>query len=268
LLSATLALAAAPAWSAERPGRVNPFPPDRADPLPPRLPRPNAAPPQRRLNIVPADPAPREGVYMTPNDLQFQIDNAGGQTKLRFNQNDEVFYLTGEPAAMGSRVFKHDTGEVALQVSGQGFITVYTQQAPGGIPAERTTDEVNVDPQPIPADEIRSFASRLSQRIADRTSLAVGFVSDWALLEKEERLRNLAVDTMRNAAYAVEQLANASQRFRSALAVRLSAVRVVAGSVKGATLENNTLVVSFDSEGGPAARPSSLAIAQAVQGDL
>ena len=253
---------AAPTLSAQTRERVNPFPPDRADPLP-RAPRPRA-----RLNIVPNDSAPREGLYVTPDDVQFLIDNAGGQTKLRFQQNDEVFFLTGEPAPMGGRLFKHDTGEVAIQITGFGGITVYTQQSPGGVPAERTDDVANIDPRPIRPNEIRDFAARLSQRLVDRASLAVGFVSDWALLEKEEKLRNLAADTMRNTAYALEQLASSSRALRSALAVRLSSIRVVAGTVKDATLENNTLVVSFDSEGGPSARPSSLAIAKAVQDKL
>jgi hypothetical protein len=270
VLGASLALAATPAWSAQERPRVNPFPPDRADPLPPRFPArpPATATTPQRLNIVPNDPAPREGVYVTPDDTQFLIENTDGQTKLRFRQNDEVFYLTGEQAPMGTRVFKHDTGEVAIQITGFGGITVYTKQAPAGTPAERTDEVANIDPRPIRANEIRDFAARLSQRLADRASLAVGFISDWDLLEKEEKLRNLAADTMRNTAYALEQLATSSRALRSALSVRLSSIRVVAGTVKDATLENNTLVVSFESEGGPSARPSSLAIAKAVQEKL
>jgi hypothetical protein len=205
---------------------------------------------------------------MTPDDVQFLIDHADGQTKLRFSQNEEVFYLTSEPAAMGGRVLKHDTGEVALQVTSYGGVTLYTQQAPAGTPAERTADLGVLDPRPVAANEVRTFAARLSQRLADRASLAVGFVTDWALLESDEKLRNLAADTMRNTTNALERLSAASRAMRSALAVRLSVVRVVAGRVKGATLENNTLVVSFDSEGGPSARPSSLAIARAVQDSL
>jgi hypothetical protein len=269
-LGAVLVLAAVPAWSAQAPPRLNPFPPDRVPPdqiPPPRLPRAPAAVPQR-LNIVPNNSAPLEGVYVTPDDTQFLIENVDGQTKLRFRQNDEVFYLTPEQAQMGTRVFKHDTGEVAIQITGFGGITVYTKQAPAGTPAERTDEVANIDPRPIGAREIRDFAARLSQRLADRASLAVGFVSDWDLLEKEEKLRNLAADTMRNTAYALEQLATSSRALRSALAVRLSSIRVVAGTVKDATLENNTLVVSFESEGGPSARPSSLAIAKAVQDKL
>jgi hypothetical protein len=227
-----------------------------------------AAQTPQRLPIVPTGPAPREGTYVTPDDVQFLIDHANGQTKLRFPQNEEVFYLTSEPAAMGGRVLKHDTGEVAMQVTGYGGVTLYTKQAPAGTPAERTSEEAAVDPEPVAANQIRPLAARLSQRLADRASLAVGFVSDWALLESEERLRNLAADTMRNAANALEQLSAASRAARSALAVRLSVVRVVAGTVKGATLENNTLTVSFDTEGGPSARPSSLAIARAVQEEL
>ncbi len=226
-----------------------------------------AGPAGTRLPIVPAGPAPREGLYATADDIEFMVEHRDGQPRLRFVEAEEIFYLTSEPAMAGGRVLKFDTGETALAVSPWGGVTLYSRRTPIGVPAERGGDANGFEPRPVAAKDIKLFAARLSQQLADKQNLAIGFASDWAVLEHDAQLRALAADSMRNATYALELLAT-SREMRAVLADRLHAVRVAAAAEKSATLQNEVLVVTFEPQNGPASRPSSLAIARAVEARL
>ena len=226
-----------------------------------------AGPAGTRLPIIPVGPAPREGLYAAADDVEFMVDHRTGQPRLRFVDADEIFYLTSEPAMAGGRILKVDTGETAIAVSPWGGVTLYSRQTPNGVPAERGGEASGFELRPVPAKDIKLFAARLSQRLADRQSLAIGFASDWVALERDAALRGLAADAMRNATFALETLA-ASRATRAMLVGRLHAVRVAAATAKSATLQNDVLVVTFEPQGGPASRPSSLAIALAIEARL
>jgi hypothetical protein len=214
-----------------------------------------------RLPITPAGPLPEPGQYRA-DDTEFLIDHEGRFARLRFSGSDEIFYLESEPASLGGRVLRYDTGEMALAVTGWGGVTLYTDSAPNGIPAERTGDLADILPRVIPGRETKFFAATLSQRLADRQNLAVGFAADWDVLARNDGLRALAVDSMRNATYALERL-SATRPVRAALAARVHVIRVLTGE-KGAALQNEVLTVTFRQGGGPSARPSSRAIAEVI----
>jgi hypothetical protein len=225
-----------------------------------------------KLPITPTGPAPRDGRYMAGDDVAFLVDHAAsGQVRFRYADRDEIFYLSSEPGAMGTRILKHDTGDVLMTVAGWGGVTVYTRGQPNGLPAERTGDAPELDPRPVAGADIKLFAARLSQRLAQRHNLAIGFSANWELLAREAPVRALAADSMRNATYALEDLA-AMTELRAVIARRINAVRVMIGTGKGAALRNENgvqyLVITFVPQGGPSARPSSIAIARAVRESL
>jgi hypothetical protein len=124
-----------------------------------------------------------------------------------------------------------------------------------------------MEPKAVSARDTKLFAARLSQRLADRLNLAVGFAANWDLLQREDAVRALAVDSMRNATYALEELV-AARGVASSLAARINAIRVTAGPAKATNLSNENgvqfLTVTFAPQGGPSARPSSLAISRKV----
>ena len=220
-------------------------------------------PPAVRLLLPPLAPAPVNGRYMADDQLRFMIDLQDDQIRLRFIDNDEVFYLTSEPAPLGGRVLKYDTGEVALQVAGWGGLTLYTESDPGGIPAERADDEADdFEPKPITAKDIKSFALKLAQDLAVTHDFGVGFAADWEDLAQGDGVRALAVDAMRNTAYALGKLASAPER--DAISNRFHTVRVTAAAEPGARMEDGVLVVSYAPEDGPSARPSSRAIGRVL----
>jgi hypothetical protein len=219
--------------------------------------------PAVRLLLPPLASAPVNGRYMADDQLRFMIDLKNDRIRLRFIDNDEVFHLTSEPAPLGGRVLKYDTGEVALQVAGWGGLTLYTENDPAGIPAERADDETDgFEPKQIPAKDVKGFAFKLAQDLAVAHDFGVGFAADWDELAQGDGTRALAVDAMRNAAYALGNLASAPER--NAIASRFHVVRVTAASEPGARMEDGVLVVSYTPEGGPSARPSSRAIGRVL----
>ena len=212
-----------------------------------------------------ASPLPEDGLYEAGDDLQFVIDHQGGQVRMRFIGSDEVFYLASEPAPLGGRVLKYDSGEVALQVAGWGGVTLYTDQARSGVPAERADASNPVDPIPVAAADLGMFASRLAQEVAVEDDLAIGFTANWDALA-DDGARALAVDAMRDATYAIAQLAHGTNH--AALEDRLHIVKVVAGTHPAATFQGGVLTVTYAPQDGPSARPSSLVIRRALEAAL
>jgi hypothetical protein len=217
--------------------------------------------PAVKLLLPPLAPAPSDGRYLADDQLRFMIDTEGDQIRLRFLDSDEVFYLTSEPAALGGRVLKYDTGEVALQVAGWGGVTLYTDTERGGIPAERADDEASRF-EPAPVGDVRGFALRLAQDLEQTHDFGVGFAADWDDLAQGDSARALAIDAMRNAAYALDRLAGGPER--EAIADRFHVVRVTAAPEPGAKMQDGMLVISYTPEGGPSARPSSRAISRVL----
>ena len=219
--------------------------------------------PAVRLLLPPSAAAPVSGRYMTDDQLRFLMDIKDEQIRLRFLDSDEVFYLTSEPAPLGGRVLKYDTGEVAFQVAGWGGLTLYTDDERGGVPAERADDETdNFEPTPVAAKDVRGFALKLAQGLEQMHDFGVGFAADWEELTQGDGARALAVDAMRNAAYAIGNLASSPDR--DAISQSFHMVRVVPATEPGARMDDGVLVVSYAPEAGPSARPSSRAISRVL----
>jgi hypothetical protein len=224
------------------------------------------SPPPGRLLLAPPPLLPKDGTYIANDKIGFTVDHQGGQVRMRFVDNDEVFYLTSEAAPMGGRVLKYDTGAVALQVTGFGAVTLYTTVARGGLPVESVDVQTNVDPAPVSAKDMKAFAAKLAQDLSSRNDFAIGFAADWEKIAPSDTLRALMCDAMRNATYALEEVAKSSKR--SVIADRLHIVRVLQGTKPGVTLQKGILAVTIAPQGGAGARPSSLAIARVLQGAL
>jgi hypothetical protein len=224
------------------------------------------SPPPAHLLLTPSSPLPKDGTYIANDKIGFTVDHQSGQVRLRFVDNDEVFYLTSEAAPMGGRVLKYDTGAVALQVTGFGAVTLYTPAAKGGLPVESVDVQTNVDPAPVSAKDMKAFASKLAQDLSSRNDFAIGFAADWDKIASSDMLRGLMCDAMRNATYAIEEVAKSTKR--NVVADRLHIVRVLQGTRPGVTVQKGILAVTIAPQAGAGARPSSLAIARALQAAL
>jgi hypothetical protein len=221
--------------------------------------------PSSKFLLSPTPQLPADGLYLA-GDLMFMVTHLAGQVRLRFTDKDEIFYLVSEPASLGGRVLKYDTGEVALQVAGWGGITLYTEDARSGVPAERTGDAADFAPKPVAAKDLMPLAAQLAQELTAAYDFAIGFNADWDTLAQGDTVRGLAVDAMRNAAYAIAQVAKTAKR--GAIAEGLHIVKVAAAARPGVNVQRGVLTISYAPQGGPSARPSSLAIARALEAAL
>src|SRR5262249_17469015 len=75
------------------------------------------------------------GTYVAGDRAEFELGAAGPNFLLRCNGSSEIFVVTPDRAPMGSRVLRYDSGQTALQVSGWGGVTLYTDTDPEGLPA-------------------------------------------------------------------------------------------------------------------------------------
>jgi hypothetical protein len=149
-------------------------------------------------------------------------------------------------------------------VSSWGGVTLYTRQAPSGIPAERMGDAPNLDPAPIAAGQTQSLAQTLARTLEERESLAVGFAANWDRISRGNRVRALAVDSMRNASNALSELARTTET-KSAYAERIKVIRVIASNTSDIRVLNGIITISLDANGEPWDRPSSRAIIEAIE---
>ena len=219
--------------------------------------------PPARLLLAPSTPLPRDGTYIANDKLAFTVDHRGSQVRLRFLDNDEVFYLSNEIAPLGGRVLKYDTGATALQVTGWGGLTLYTMQAKSGLPAEYNEAIQDVDPPPVAGKDVKTFAAKLAQDLSAAEDFAIGFAADWDNLARVDELRALGCDAMRNVTYALKELAKTGRRAR--ISDRIHIIRVIQGTKPGVTMQKGILAITIAPQMGPSARPSSLAIAQVLQ---
>ena len=82
----------------------------------------------------------QDGSYSAGESIVFSLENFGDRVLLRFDGSPEVFVLQADRVALGGRALKYDTGATALHESVWGGLTLYTETAPGGLPATRTGD--------------------------------------------------------------------------------------------------------------------------------
>src|SRR5215471_17100064 len=127
------------------------------------LPGFTAEPPRARLPFVQTAPILPDGLYTANDQLLLYIDHSQGQVRLKFDDNDEVFYLTNEPGALGGRVLRYDTGEVALQVAGWGGVTLYTDEFKGGVPLDLSDVTDDLTPEAMAPDEVKKLAMMCAQ---------------------------------------------------------------------------------------------------------
>jgi hypothetical protein len=171
--------------------------------------------------------------------------------------------LYSDHASLGGRVLKYDSGETALQITGWGGITLYTDKRPGGLPAVRTGDS---DPPSLPdvsLEEVKKAASDEAQHLAYLHRLNLSFNADWGTLADDAALRALCFDTLENTARGIDRF-SAFSGGRRALITHVGAVLVATSGKPTLRLKGKSLTVTFDPDAGYAGRASSRAIARAL----
>jgi uncharacterized protein DUF4908 len=204
------------------------------------------------------------GAYAASNGATFVLAPYAEKYLLRFANDPETFVLYVDHASLGGRVLKYDSGETALAVSGWGALTIYTDQAPGGLPADRAPGGSAIAPPPaLSLADMQKAASDEAAHLAYARGLHIAFLADWAALAGDTALRALTFDAMQNVARGIDRFA-ANAAARTAMAARMDSVRMIAGGRPTIALHGKTLMVTFAPTRGFEGRASSHGIARAL----
>jgi hypothetical protein len=195
------------------------------------------------------------GAYEAGENIDFTLERLGDKYLLRFAGNPETFVLTVDRVILGGRVFKYDTGTTALRISVWGGMTLYTDTAPGGLPATRTGDVTPLTRAPVTASDLENALRDEAAHLAYADKLELRFSANGI----GDNAREDAFDALVSIGAAIERVA-AAPAGQSALQRQILAVRLSPGDKPGLTLSGRTLVVDFVSGRGPLGRLSSRAM--------
>ena len=203
------------------------------------------------------------GAWLAGDRIGFTLDAAAADYLLRFDGSPEVFVLHPDKAALGGKVLRYDSGETALQVSGWGGLTLYTDANPSGVPAVRTGDAAIQEPAPPSLAELVAASEDDSENLGRDRGLDLVFTADWNGLAGNGPARALALDTMENVARGIERFGRTAHG-REELARRVKSVMLAVAGRPTVTLNGRTLTVTFDPGQGYEGRASSRAITRAL----
>jgi hypothetical protein len=203
------------------------------------------------------------GTYTAADDVNFTILPYGDKYLLRFDGSPENFVLYGDRVALGGRELKYDTGALALKISVWGGVTLYTQDAPGGLPATRTGDAAVPSKRAVPAANLNAALADEESHLAYTQHLKLHFSADAAIVNGGDEARAYGFDTLVNSAMGIERVI-ATPAGRAAFTQRFDQVRIVEGDKPTIAISGRTLLVSFVPSAGAAGRASSRAIAYAL----
>jgi len=203
------------------------------------------------------------GLYNAGDGASFTIEAYGANRYLlRFAGHSENFVLTMERASLGAKILKYDTGTTALRVSVWGGLTLYTQDAPQGVPANFQGKIPSSDALEISANELQTAVNDESSHLTYVQNIALKFSADPAVLAADPETRGRAFDALVNSAVGIERFLAANPAARQVLVKRINSVKVAEGGKPTITLVGQTLLVSFVPGEGHEGHASSLAIQQ------
>lgn len=203
------------------------------------------------------------GSYSADDNINFALVPYGDKYLLRFNGNPENFVLYSDRIALGGRELKYDTGAIALKISVWGGITLYTQDAPGGLPATRTGDATIPSKLTVPTQNLTAALADEESHLTYTQHLKLHFAADAGVMNGGDDARAYAFDTLVNSGMGIERVIG-TPGGRTAFTSRFDSVRIVEGDKPTIAISGRTLLVSFVPSAGAAGRASSRAIAYAL----
>jgi hypothetical protein len=211
---------------------------------------------QERLGVI------EPGSY-DAGEANFTLDRYGDKFLLRLSGDPEVYVLYVDRVSLGGRVLKYDSGSTAIRVAGWGGMTLYTDDEPDGVPAERTGDSLPPSLGMVSLEDMQNAADDEAEHLAYSRRVHLTFTADWSALAGDARLRALCFDALENTARGIDRFAGRPAA-RAAFAKKIDQVRIALGGKPIMFLSGKTLNVIFNAQQGYAGRASSRAIARAL----
>jgi len=207
--------------------------------------------------------AVQPGLYNAGENESFTLEPYSANAYLlHFVDNPEQFVLTVERGSLGAKLMKYDTGATALRVSVWGGVTLYTQDAPQGLPATFQADATPQQPLAISVGELQTAFADEAGHLSYVLNIVLKFSADPTVLAADSETRGRAFDALTNAATGIERFIAAAPWARQVLSKRINSVKVTEGGKPTIAISGQTLLVSFVPGEGHEGHASSLAIQQ------
>jgi hypothetical protein len=202
------------------------------------------------------------GTYQAGDKVRFTLDRYQNEFLMRFAGQPEVYVLYADYASLGGRVMRYDSGGVAIQVTGWGAMTIYTDDTPDGLPTTRVGDSSTPSLAQISLQQMQSAAEDESSHLTYVRGLHITFFADPNTVA-DNATRGLAFDAMENAARGIDRF-TANGAARAIFGQRINAVRLQTSAKPTIKITDKTLIVTFNPQTGYFGRASSRAIAFAL----
>lgn len=201
------------------------------------------------------------GTYQA-GDRRFSLDRYQDAFLMRFAGQPEIYVLYANYGSMGGRVLQYDNTAIAIQVTGWGGMTLYTDDHPEGLPTARVGDSVPPVLPAISMQQMTQAADDESQHLSYVRGLKISFFADPNTVS-DNAIRALAFDSMENAARGIDRF-TANPAARNAFGQRLNAVRLATSDRPYIKITDRVLIVTFNPRTGFFGRASSRAISTAL----
>ena len=224
---------------------------------------PPGAPPGMASRLAAERMGPLQPGLYSAGDGNFTLAPYGpGKYLLRFTGRPENFVLSMDRGSLGAKLLKYDTGTTAIRVSVWGGMTLYTQDAPQGLPATYQGASRAPDALEVSAMELQTAFGDEANHLTYVQNVALKFSADPAVLSADAQTRGRAFDALTNAAMGIERFLATNPTGHRMLTKRINSVKVAEGGKPTITLSGQTLLVSFVPGEGHEGHASSLAIQQ------
>jgi hypothetical protein len=203
-------------------------------------------------------PPPPVARYVSDEGEAFVLDRTSSPPLLRFEESQEVFALSPEPAARGDIIYRDDLGEPVLRITRLGGLTLFAHGRPGGAPVALAGLAPGIRLQPLSPG---ALGQRLLQA-AFRASRATRRLFVFEAREVSPGSEALFADAASVAAEGVVRMAR--RKDAKALIGRFNRVVLMPGSRAEATVRKGVMSITINTSQGLAGRPSSARIVEAV----
>jgi hypothetical protein len=203
----------------------------------------------------------RPGQYSTGDGrIVFTLAPDNNKYLLRFQDSPEVFVLSVEHSSLGARLLRYDTGATAIRVSVWGGLTLYTHDAPGGMPATRQGDAPAPVQLTVTQPELQAAMRDETSHLTYMQNVDLRFSTTPSVMAADPQTRAWAFDALVNAARGIERFLVSLPLARQNFIQHINSVKLVEGVKPAITLAGRTLLVNFVPDAGHAGHASSLAV--------
>ncbi len=196
--------------------------------------------------------------YVSASNEMFTLDITGARPLLQFENSERISSLRPQAAPRGDVVYRDESGETVLRISRDGGLTLYTENAPSGSPVFYFGAAERLRPQGLTPAQLSVHLTRQSRVAGLALERNVFFV-----VANNAGSEMAVADAATLAASTLVAMSRSASR-DAARAVRR--VEIVEGGRPTAAFANGVLRMVVRADRGPAGRPSSARIQQAIEG--